>query len=102
MINGKQYLAAYPVEEMSPEMLHWAKDAVLVQDACNLSGVVFAYGRAMKVICDESNRLHKDTDWKNCHPVAVLFASKVASLTGCGGSLEFSYAYEVCKKVTGE
>jgi hypothetical protein len=102
MIDGDKYKAEYPVEEMSVGIRMLCAQAVAVQDACNLSGVVFDFAKAMQVICDESNRLNKGTDWKNRHPVAVLFSSKIASLTHSEGGLEFGYAYDVCKKVIGE
>ena len=98
----KEYSAKYPIEEMSPEKIKFCKDAIMVQDACNLSGVVFAFAKAMQLICDDCHCLNKDTDWKNHHPVAVLFASKIASLTHSEGGLEFSAAYEVACKAAGE
>lgn len=75
------------------------EDSLTVQDACNLSGVVFSFAEAMQAICEESNVLGKGTDWKNNHPIAVLYASKIASLTGCEISLNFSEAYDKVKAV---
>lgn len=98
-MTDKEYLAAYQIDEMSDEVKRYCKAAVQVQDACNLSGVVFDFAKAMHAICDDDNRLHKGTDWKNRHPVAVLFASKIASLTGCEVGLEFSKAYAVANNV---
>jgi hypothetical protein len=37
-----------------------------------------------------------DTDAQNRHPINVLFASKVASLTGCMNG--FSQAYTACRE----
>lgn len=57
-----------------------AKEALLVQDACNLSGVVQGYARAL-------SRLWKllpeaSTTGINRHPIAQVWADKIASLTG--------------------
>lgn len=74
------------------------KDAMTVQDACNLSGVVFSFARHMKTLCD----MGLDTERKNNHPVSVLFASKIASLTRSNSDEEFSKAYrEADKKMAG-
>lgn len=59
---------------------YW-REAMDVQSACNLSGVVFAFERAMTAICEEAQRLGKGTDWKNTHPIAVLFATQIGHLT---------------------
>ena len=69
------------------------KEAIQVQDACNLSGVVFAFARAMEAICTEQNTQNQGTDWKNKNPIAVLFASKIASLTRCEDNNIFHNAY---------
>lgn len=71
------------------------KEAIFVQDACNLSGVAHSFSRAMS----ELRRLHPNegTDFFNRHPVAVLYASKIASLTCCDDN--FSEAYKVATQV---
>ena len=77
-----------------------AKTALDVQDACNLSGVVFSFAKVMQVICDEAHRLGKGTDWKNRHPIVILFLDKLADLAGCcdrGTGLTFSRAYDACR-----
>jgi len=70
--------------------------AIFIQDACNLSGVVLAFAKVMHKICEESNRNGKGTDWKNTHPIAVLYASKIASLTNSEDFLKFGDAYNAC------
>jgi len=57
------------------------KDALTVQDASNLSGVVFSFAEAMKAICQEAQQNNLGTDWKNNHPVARLFAEQIYFLT---------------------
>jgi len=70
------------------------KDAIDVQDACNLSGVVFAFARTMEKLCAEG----LDTDARNSHPISVLFASKILSLANPGDDMtRFSHAYDECK-----
>ena len=74
------------------------RNAIDVQNACNLSGVVFSFAKVMQKICDEARDLGKGTDWKNNHPIAVLYASKVSSLAGDVHAGEYSKAYDACAK----
>lgn len=55
------------------------REAWLVQDACNLSGVVFSFARAMERLC---TLVPRSTGERNQHIVSKLFASKIMSLTG--------------------
>lgn len=66
-----------------------AKEALDVQNACNLSGVVHSFSRAMTKLSEAGF----DTDAKNKHPLAVLYSNKIASLTGSESVLQFSKAY---------
>ena len=66
------------------------RDAISVQDACNLSGVVFAWALILERMAG------MDTNARNHHPINVLFASKVASLTNCEDSNAFHQAYLEC------
>lgn len=84
---------------MEKTMEQFAQTALDCQDACNLSGVVFAFAEAMKAICEQDHAENHGTRWKNAHPVAVLFASKIASLTRCDDV--FSKAYDECIKLAG-
>lgn len=59
----------------------WAQQALNVQDACNLSGVVHTFGRMMTELHEQNH----GTDWINQHPLAVLFSDKVDHLTGTQG-----------------
>ncbi len=74
-----------------------AIEALLVQDACNLSGVVRAFARAMSDLLAHPDC--KGTDWANNHPVAILYADKVAHLTGTQmpGSEKVFAAYREAK-----
>jgi len=70
---------------MSRTLQELAKEALEVQDACNLSGVVHGFSRAitdLRKACP-----HLGTDELNHHPICILWADKIAHLTGtqvCG------------------
>lgn len=73
-----------------------ATDALAVQDACNLSGVVASFAT---IINEVRTRLEAEgkssTDKVNNHPVCRLYADKVAHLTGTQlfGNDEVAKAY---------
>ncbi len=79
--------------------LSGAKEALLCQDACNFSGVLFSFAERMRELCEHPRNC--GTAWKNHHPVAVLFLSKLNSLcTGdCCDVNTFSNAYELITQV---
>lgn len=72
-----------------------AQTALDVQNACNLSGVVFSFADCMRAVCETETG---GTAARNRHPIAVLFANKIADLTGqfCDGDA-FSAAYDACQ-----
>lgn len=78
-----------------------AQQALDIQDACNLSGVAFAYARCMQAICDESIAGSHGTEWKNSHPIVTMFLLKMSELNGCGSTLHTSYdiAEAACRKL---
>ena len=79
-------------------------DAIAVQDACNLSGVVHSFSNIVSRLWDEARVTGEGTDWVNQHPICVLFADKIASLTRVGvDDIEgYTQAYNICcKKITG-
>lgn len=71
-----------------------AQKALDIQDACNLSGVVHSFSEFFSGACE---RFEWNTAEKNSHPIAVLYASKIASLTNSETLTEFSHAYEWAK-----
>jgi hypothetical protein len=75
-------------------------DALTVQNAVNLSGVVKAWADVMEEIWREAREKGKGTDYVNTHPVNVLFASKVADLTRLGSldSQVLNSAFAACEK----
>jgi hypothetical protein len=58
-----------------------AKEALDVQDASNLSGVVHAFHRAISDLWDNARQLNEGTDWVNRHPVCRAYISKLVSLS---------------------
>lgn len=76
------------------------KEALQIQDACNLSGVIHAYSRMMTKIWEEANMYKRSTEYVNTHPIAILFADKIAHLsTGqniVSGSVNTAWA--ICEK----
>lgn len=63
---------------MSKTLKALAKEALAVQDACNLCGVAQSFARAMRDLGDHTI----GTDARNKHPIAILWADKIAHLTG--------------------
>ena len=71
-------------------------DAILVQDACNLSGVVHSLAELLPRIREEPDCT--GTDFVNQHPIVVMYVNKLSSLSGAENGLAFSTAYDECKK----
>jgi hypothetical protein len=69
-----------------------AQQALDVQDACNLSGVVHSFSRAMDVLWAEARRTDQGTQWVNEHPIVTLFLDKLASLNRIQGDDSKVYA----------
>lgn len=62
-------------------MADLANEAIRVQDACNLSGVVLGFGRAvcrLRALLEAEGR--GSTEDVNTHPICVLWADKIADL----------------------
>ena len=68
--------------KLNERMKRHCRDAIQVQDACNLSGVANSMGEAMSDLWAMARALGKGTDWVNNHPICRLYASKIAHLTG--------------------
>lgn len=79
-----------------------ATESILIQDAVNLQAVVITFSNALirlREIAREEG--WNDTDKINRHPICIMYASKIASLTGCESGLEFSKAYNWCCDISG-
>ena len=76
------------------------QEALDVQNAVNLSGVVKSWAEITSLIWDEAHRLGHGTDWVNHHPVNVLFADKCRDLTDRSQIYAHDYgeAYEECER----
>jgi hypothetical protein len=73
--------AAVQAEEQRKKMMRAYNDALLVQSACNLSGVVFSFAQHMETLCAESHRLNEGTDWRNKHPIVRMFVAQLLHLS---------------------
>jgi hypothetical protein len=71
-------------KETSTGLKRAAIDALMSQDAPNASGVLFSFAHHMQTICDASNELNKGTEWKNTHPITIVFLDTLATLAGIG------------------
>lgn len=63
---------------MSKPLHTLAQEALDVQNACNLCAVAQGFARAMLDLGNYTS----GTDERNKHPIALLWADKIASLTG--------------------
>lgn len=55
-----------------------AQEALEIQNASNLSGVVHSFSRAMTEL--RENNPNRSTEFFNTHPIAILFIDKLCSL----------------------
>lgn len=76
-----------------------AKTSIVVQDACNLSGVVHAFSEAISAVRDEAYKIGEGTDWINSHPICILFSDKISSLTKNHFGNNFFTAYNEVEKI---
>jgi hypothetical protein len=60
------------------------KNALQVQDASNISGVVFQFAKDMLQILAEVRSTGGGTNQVNTHPVARMYAEQIAWLTKAG------------------
>lgn len=74
------------VRQARKEIRRLAKQALDVQNACNLSGILkSAYDAACSLRLCEKHGQGLSTDEVNQHYIMVLFAHKIADLTGVAG-----------------
>jgi len=78
------------------------KDAITVQDACNLSGIVHSFSQVLIKVWVEARAQGKGTDFVNRHPISVMYSSKIASLTGSEVDTMFAAAYAACMEASGQ
>lgn len=68
------------------------QNALDVQNACNLSGVVHSLVRDIQTLRDSPDCT--GTSWINRHPVVLWYVDKLVDLTGRPDSTELSRAYD--------
>lgn len=82
-----------------------AKEAIEVQDACNIGGVSRRFAQVVQEVrqCYSGPAGGASTGQMNQHPIIQLWASKIHSLVGMGFSEieEFSKAYDACRQMAG-
>lgn len=78
------------------------QDALAVQSACNLSGVVHDFSSIMTRLWEEAREKGKGTDWVNHHPICILFAEQVMFLAHNGNSTEYFQAHDICLNRTAD
>lgn len=83
------------------ELQKCAREAVLAQSACNLSGVAHSFSRAMSVLC----KIRPDTKWRNEHPIAYMFSVQIAYLANSSRTADQLAVYGShllwCERVAG-
>lgn len=78
-----------------------AKQAIDIQGACNLSGVVHSFSRVLTDLREIARAEGwESTDKINEHPIAQMYASKIESLTSNYDERRFSVAYEWCARAS--
>ena len=77
------------------------QNALHVQSASNLSGVVLQFARDMARINEEVRAEGGGTDQANRHPVCRLYAEQIAWLTGagrCDSHATYVRAHDACQR----
>jgi hypothetical protein len=74
------------------------KDALDVQNACNLSGVVLSFSNMTDKIWKEARELNKGTEYVNNHPITKLYVDKLHSLCGNWDGDSINESFGICEK----
>ena len=77
------------------------QNALDIQSASNLSGIVFQFARDMKEINAEVRASGGGTEQVNRHPVCRLYAEQIAWLSGAGSCSSHSAyirAHDACQR----
>lgn len=79
-----------------------AQEAINIQDACNLSGLVLGWGEALHELRTNLMSLEPcaDTERINKHPINILWAAKLFDLTG--GKTDHTRYYDIWSKALEE
>ena len=82
-----------------------AETALLIQDGCNLSGILRSFTEiVMDTLWPAAREQGQGTDWVNQHPICTLFLDKLVSLNRsqcvCSNNMKsFSEAYDAVSKL---
>jgi hypothetical protein len=76
---------------------HW-QQALDVQNACNLSGVLHSFNAVIDDVWAEAHEVGKGTDYVNTHPLVRLWVDKLAHLSGIQGMQGYSPAGEAASQ----
>ena len=77
------------------------RNALDIQSASNLSGIVFQFARDMEQINAEVRANGGGTEQVNKHPVCRLYAEQIAWLTGagsCSSHATYVRAHDACQR----
>lgn len=81
---------------MSKTLKELAADALQVQNASNLVGVTRSFAQVMLDLREAVPGA--STNDLNTHPIAILWADKISSLTATNDSMDIMRAYEWAKE----
>lgn len=81
-------------------LAYYAKEALDIQDACNLTGLVQGWARSAV----EVKRLLEaagiyDTDKINRHPINIMWADKLADLSRSRSTTAYGAAHDQCTRL---
>jgi hypothetical protein len=76
-----------------------AKEAVMVQDACNMGGVSISFREAVQAVQRQAHLLGRGTSWIRSHPILVLFIDKMNDLCGRPGVTDYVKASDQCDAI---
>lgn len=76
-----------------------ARDALNVQNACNLSGVVISFAQVIRDLKD--NLPNAGSDEINQHPIIKIWVDKLASLTGLEQGVLIK-EYQIVSNIAGD
>lgn len=84
-----------------------ASNAIQVQNACNLSGVVSSFSRVFVVLWEQARTIGQGTQWVNNHPICILFSTQIAFLSGtspigCDDQEKWARAMRYCEMIAEE
>jgi hypothetical protein len=78
-----------------------AREAIAVQDAVNLSGVLHSFHEIVsEVLWPEARKQGKGTDFVNRHPIVTLFLHKLCDLNGGSFDADYTSALVACSEIT--